>query len=173
MLKYVSGASVIKRLIEATDGNYTTELVWHNLIEIDTFRKGKAVKVPAMLALVRLTIPGLGSKEGFGIQILEGGEDMYKGAFTDGLKKAATQVGCALADLYETEEAATTEPMPTQTLSLIDDELKQLLNQNGIKTQGALSKAMLDEFGTIALTPNEIEAWREKLRQTKTPTPTF
>ena len=162
MLKYVSGSSVIKRLIEATDGNYTTELMWHEIIKIEAYRKGKVTEVPAMLALVRLTIPDLGSKEGFGIQVLEGGEDMYKGAFTDGLKKAATQFGCAL-DLYETEEAAT-EPIPAPTLGLLDEELKSLLKAKGIDTQGKLSKALMEEFNTVTITPTHVSQWKEKLR---------
>jgi hypothetical protein len=169
MLRYVSGASVIRRLIEATDGNYSTRLVSHEYITITTKRRGSTVSLPAMLALVEVEIPNLGSKQGFGIQVLEGGEDMYKGAYTDGIKKAATQFGVGLDDLYETEEI---EPTPPQTLSLIDEELKKLLNANGIKTQGALSKAMLAEFNTTELTPTQIETWRTKLRVAN-PTPTF
>lgn len=161
VLKYVSGASVIKRLIEATDGNYTTELVWKEFITVEVYRKSKPVNAPAMLACVRVTIPGLGSKEGLGIQVLEGGEDMYKGAFTDALKKALTQLGCAL-DLYATEEESI-EPLPQQTLAMLDLELKTLLNKNGIKTQGELSKEMIKKFGTTALTPVHIEQWREEL----------
>jgi len=162
-LKYVTGASVFKRLIEATGGNYTTELVRYEFLNIPTKRRGQDVEVPAMLALVRLTIPGLGSKEGFGIQILEGGEDMYKGAFTDGVKKAATQLGLAL-DLYETEEAATTELMPQEALDVIDAELRDLLRNTGVKTIGDLQVALTKEFGTVTITAAQAESLKKKLK---------
>jgi hypothetical protein len=48
-----------------------------------------------------LTIPGLGTREGIGVQKVSdrGGEDLVKGAASDALKKSATLFGVAL-DLY-------------------------------------------------------------------------
>ncbi len=53
------------------------------------------------LAIGELTIPGLGTRTGIGVQKVSerGGEDLVKGVSTDALKKAATLFGVAL-DLY-------------------------------------------------------------------------
>lgn len=156
-LKYVSGASVIKRLIEATGGNYSTRLVQQQFLTIG----GK----DAMLVVVELEIPNLGSKQGFGVQILNerGGEDLYKGAFTDGLKKAATQFGVGL-ELYEDEDTS----LPS--VDIIDTELKTLLRNNGIMTMGSLNAAMKQRFNTNVITAEQAAQWKTEL-QKKAPTP--
>lgn len=156
-LKYVSGASVIKRLIEATGGNYSTRLIQQQFLTIG----GK----DAMLVVVELEIPNLGSKQGFGVQILNerGGEDLYKGAFTDGLKKAATQFGVGL-ELYEDEDTS----LPS--VDVIDAELKTLLRNNGIMTMGSLNAAMKQRFNTNVITAEQAATWKTEL-QKKAPTP--
>ncbi len=54
-----------------------------------------------IVVLGELTIPGLGTRSGFGVQKYApgSGEDLVKGAVSDALKKAATMFGVAL-DLY-------------------------------------------------------------------------
>ena len=153
-LKYVTGASVIRRLIEATENNYSTKLVGEKYLTIG----GK----DAMLVIVELTIPQLGSRQGYGVQILRGGEDMYKGAFTDGLKKAATQFGVGL-ELYFEEEVADAEAA-TPVIATLDGELKELLKKSGVSTVGALKEATRKRFGTDgALTPEQQTEWKEEL----------
>jgi hypothetical protein len=87
---YVDGTTVIHRLIEATHNRYgfSVDKYWSQ----DNSR----------LALVTLTIPGLGSRSHIGVQaeVANQGEDaLAKGAITDGLKKAATLFGVGL-ELY-------------------------------------------------------------------------
>lgn len=100
MLSYVAGETVIKRLNEATGNRWDlqVEAIWS-----DTMPGGQTV----MLARVRLTLPGLGAREHIGVQVIgeRDGEDMYKGAITDALKKAATLFGVGL-ELYEDEPKA-------------------------------------------------------------------
>jgi hypothetical protein len=159
-LSYVTGASVIRRLIEATGNNYSTEVTKEEFLTIG----GK----PAMLVVVRLTIPNMGYKEGYGVQILQGGEDMYKGAFTDGLKKAATQFGVGL-DLYFDEEEPAPPPTPS-IVTTITSELKEALRANGVNTVGKLTTALTEKFGVgIVPTPEEQAAWAEELAKPQTP----
>jgi hypothetical protein len=157
MLRYVTGASVIRRLIEATGNNYTTRLVEKEFLTI----AGK----PAMLVVVELEIPQLGSRQGFGVQILNerGGEDLYKGAFTDGLKKAATQFGVQL-ELYFEEEEAVAEPTPV--IATLDGDLKQLLKKRGIVTIGQLKAAVKERFNVEGeLTQEQQTEWKKELSE--------
>lgn len=106
MLSYLDGATVIRRINEAT-GN-----CW-DFVVLAEGREGNM-----LTALVRLTIPGLGSREHKGVQIVQpnGGEDIHKGAITDALKKAATLFGVGLetySDDYGSDEAQS--PAPRQT----------------------------------------------------------
>src|SRR5688500_15084628 len=118
-----------------------------------------------MLDVVELEIPQLGSKQGYGVQILNerGGEDLYKGAFTDGLKKAATQFGVGL-ELYEIEEEIN-EPTPQESLAVLDEELKEALRRKGVTTMGALQKAMKEEFGTLNITAVQADEWKKRLNK--------
>jgi hypothetical protein len=105
MFSYLAGETVIKRLNEATGNHWdmTVEAIWS-----DTMTDGATL----MFARVRLTLPGCGSREHIGVQVIRerDGEDMYKGAITDALKKAATLFGVGL-ELYEDEpKAASQQP---------------------------------------------------------------
>ena len=69
------------------------------------------------IATGELTIPGLGTRTGIGVQRVSdgGGEDLVKGASSDALKKAATLFGVAL-ELYGpdyAEDATTRAERPT------------------------------------------------------------
>lgn len=97
-LNYYDGQTIIRRLNEATCNNW-------NLSIMRTWMEGDI-----LLAHVCLTIPGLGSREHMGVQRIQpnGGEDMYKGAVTDALKKAATLFGVGL-ELYGPDYEADAE----------------------------------------------------------------
>lgn len=97
--RYVEGHTVIHRLNDATDNQWSAEIK-----EFQMRPWGKSSKgTPAWLVCchVSLTIPELGTRDSVGIQVVyEGaGEDLVKGAETDGLKKAATKFGVGL-ELY-------------------------------------------------------------------------
>lgn len=94
---YVQYQQVIRRLIHATGNNFQTD-VRELRIEPWTNSSGGHQQV-ALLALVTLTIPVLqSSRTQMGIQVatVGFGEDMWKGAVSDGLKKAAQQFGVAI-----------------------------------------------------------------------------
>lgn len=92
-LDYVEGHTIIHRLIDATGNQFDVRI-----LNIDEKRMGESTLV---LATVELTIPGLGTRQHMGVQMVHdrGGEDLVKGAITDALKKAATLFGVGL-DLY-------------------------------------------------------------------------
>lgn len=93
MLDYVEGHTVIRRLNEAT-GN-----CWS--MEVKDISSREMAGAMLMIARVSLAIPGLGTREGLGVQLVHdrGGEDLVKGCITDALKKAATLFGVGL-ELY-------------------------------------------------------------------------
>lgn len=86
MLSYVETETVIRRL-NATVGTWDFRIT--------------EIKVIEQLVVVwgEMTIPGLGTRAGTGVQVLRGGEDMWKGAASDCLKKCATLFGVAI-ELY-------------------------------------------------------------------------
>jgi hypothetical protein len=89
---YIEGHTVIHRLIDATDNDWSMEV-----IGIETMPWGNQMLVRAH---VRLLIPILGHRDGVGVQVVDparlGSEDMVKGAITDALKVAAKHFGVAL-----------------------------------------------------------------------------
>lgn len=100
---YIETHAVIHRLNSATNGCWDFRVV--------------NVEWRADLLIVQgeLTIPGLGTRAGFGVQKVapNAGEDLVKGGASDSLKKCATLFGVAL-DLYgpDYEGAATPTPAP-------------------------------------------------------------
>jgi hypothetical protein len=90
---YVEGHTVIHRLNDATENQWSMEI--KSISTIDIKEDWKQVT-----AHVALTIPGLGTREHIGIQDVHvKGPDLVKGAITDALKKAATLFGVGL-ELY-------------------------------------------------------------------------
>lgn len=92
---YLEGHTVINRLIEATNNQFDVRVL------------GLEQRGELAIATVELTIPGLGTRQHIGVQLVRDrdGEDIVKGAITDGLKKAATLFGVGL-ELYESEYGA-------------------------------------------------------------------
>ncbi len=88
-LAYVATHTVIHRLNDATGNHWDfrlTRLDWHGDL---------------LIAVGELTIPGLGTRTGIGVQkvIERAGEDLVKGAASDCLKKCATLFGVGI-ELY-------------------------------------------------------------------------
>lgn len=86
LLDYVATETVIRRLNDAV-------MVWDFRIT------DKLVTDGLLVVWGELTIPGLGTRAGTGVQRLQGGEDMWKGAASDCLKKCATLFNVGI-DLY-------------------------------------------------------------------------
>lgn len=88
-LTYIATHSVIRRLNDATRNRWDFRLIRFELIG-DTY-----------VAIGELTIPGLGTRTGIGVQKVaeRSGEDLVKGCASDALKKAATCFGVGL-ELY-------------------------------------------------------------------------
>lgn len=97
---YIGHEHIRERVIEATGNQFD----WH-LASME-YRNDGAIKargngeVPLVnVATGTLTIPGLGSRTGIGVQVIEfgGGEDSaYKGAESDAFKRAAMAFGVGL-----------------------------------------------------------------------------
>lgn len=101
---YIAGPDIIRRLTRATAGEWS----WHiksfefrPLPPLTDRRTGELREQSLVVVMGELTIPGLGTRAGIGVQKVSetGGEDLVKGASTDALKKAATLFGVAL-ELY-------------------------------------------------------------------------
>lgn len=93
---YIPAAVIRRRVNNVTGGNYT----WDILEE--TFRNGDEISVTGLIHKVRgrLTIPGLGFRDGIGTAVIrKGSEEQYKSADTDAFKRAAMAFGVAL-ELY-------------------------------------------------------------------------
>lgn len=105
MLDYVETHTVIRRLNEATNFNW------------DFHIKSSEWRNDLLMVLGELTIPGMGTRSGYGVQKVNerGGEDLVKGAASDALKKCATLFGVAL-DLYgpDLEAGEVDTPAPRQ-----------------------------------------------------------
>jgi hypothetical protein len=122
-LNYVSGQYVTNRVIEDTDNMYDFEILSNQVVQAepkpamfwdDGEKRYKARldqnsepvmehQAPFVIVHGRLTVPGLGSRDQYGMAELLGGTteqgQAFKGAATDCLKKCASLFGVAL-DLY-------------------------------------------------------------------------
>src|SRR5690606_11563329 len=98
-LAYVETHSVINRLNSATNG------AWSFFVKNTEWRND------LLMVLGELTIPGLGTRSGFGGQkgVERAGEELVKGAISDSLKKCATLFGVAI-DLYGPDYEANSAP---------------------------------------------------------------
>lgn len=87
--EYVAAHTVIRRLNEATGNRWDFRLTRMDL------------HGDLWIAVGELTIPGLGTRTGIGVQKVSagGGEDLVKGAGSDALKKAAVSFGVGI-DIY-------------------------------------------------------------------------
>lgn len=104
---YIEGHTAIHRLNKATENQWDFEVIREREVpQID--RNGKPQTL--IICYGELTIEGLGTRGDYGVQMMTefGGEDLYKGAQTDCLKRCARQFGMALelyGEHYELEPA--------------------------------------------------------------------
>jgi hypothetical protein len=101
---YVSTDTVIRRLNEATNNNWSFEIVHEAFLEsIPRFRDGNRIEQKVHKVHGRLTIPEFGARDGFGVQVVDWpigvSMDLLKAAPGDALKRAAVSFGVAI-DLY-------------------------------------------------------------------------
>ena len=146
-LDYVEGHTVIRRMLTATAGNYSTEYLGH-------FLQGDKFYV-----WLRVIVPGLGHHDGLGVSNTTGGEDVLKGAVTDAYKNACKYFGVGLHMYGEDYEAPVVIP-PKKRLS-------QLLLSNGMKTRAAVNAAATEKFGKELdkLSDSDIMLWIEELEK--------
>jgi len=109
---YVAGGDVLERILEATQGQYDWQILDIRLVEgqAKANRKtGEVYTTPAVwMVHGRLTLPGLGSRDGVGTQVAEN-EESPKAAETDALKRSAVKFGVAL-HLYLAETPPVAAP---------------------------------------------------------------
>ena len=118
---YVPGWAYWARMIDDV-GAYdfrilSSELTTFKLLrKIDGSTQRELVDIPAYVVTAELTIPGLGTRAGRGVQLLEdnAGEDVSKGAETDAFKRCCVLFGLGL-DLYTKGKATRRAPHPGDT----------------------------------------------------------
>lgn len=134
-LDYVEGHTVIHRLNDATDN------VWNFTVDkVERFQLDDENTM--VTAYVTLELPGLGKRSHIGVQAVNarGGEDLVKGAITDGLKKAATLFGVGL-ELYGPDyEAGEIKPQngPVENLVAVRGEPDNLPARARTTTQNTV-----------------------------------
>ncbi len=168
--RYIGHELIRMRVIEAT-GNIFDWTVDSTEYREDGAIKGRADKTSGeirtpLVSVVRgtLTIPGLGSRTGVGVQVIEfgAGEDApYKGAESDAFKRAAMAFGCALHLYMNTPSPSRPEPRqnaPQATTAplMSPGQLETafaaaLTNQNGTEVTRLIAGAGASEPHWIAL----------------------
>jgi hypothetical protein len=106
-----------------------------------------------LLVYGELTIPGLGTRSGIGVQKVSerGGEDLVKGASSDSLKKSATLFGVAL-HLYGPDTEQLAKPILDPRVSLLEalkDEAKRLdidVAGGGIRELSTLTRRVCESM---------------------------
>src|SRR5688572_29911256 len=117
MLDYVSGETVLRRAMRATNDNFNITFAFPpymmTIKEMYTNRannKRESLEVDVFVVGVEVEIPGLGKRAGIGVQKNQGGgEDLLKGALTDAIKNGFKNHGVAL-DLYGEDIEGKNEP---------------------------------------------------------------
>ena len=122
-MAYIAHDTIRMRVIEATDNAFdwvVTGMEYRNdgvVKERQNRSTGEMFTPQVMIVTGNLSIPGLGTRTGIGVQTLEAGsgEDMYKGAESDAFKRAAMSFGVALKQLYTDDgkpQQAQQQPAP-------------------------------------------------------------
>ncbi len=146
-LSYVEAHTVIRRLNRLHEFGLTWD--W-----VVTHEDVKKVGEGEELMVVRgvLTIPGMGSREGYGVQRISarGGEDLVKGASSDALKKAATLFGVGLElygpDYEEDQEkprqqAQRPQPAPPAPAAQVEERARARATENDALTDAKVAFA--------------------------------
>jgi recombination DNA repair RAD52 pathway protein len=134
-LAYLDGATVIRRLNEACR-EWHFEVVAEESRPIMDARNTSDYPTLLMIAHGRMTIPGLGTRDGIGVQEVKpnSGVDFNKGHYTDALKKCATLFGVGL-ELYGDDTEADEQPA-----RMAPQERAQVEEQHRRNTQPASSR---------------------------------
>lgn len=115
-LDYVAGHTVIYRTMAATNDNFDLRITVPPIIQemTESYRnkstgKTETRQVFLVIVGVEVTIPGLGSRSGLGVQKMNSvSEDLVKGALTDAFKNAMKFFGVAL-HLYGSDDEGVNE----------------------------------------------------------------
>lgn len=125
-LSYVAGHTYIHRLNDATGNTWDWRIVRQDFHPYGATGKGNARLLITVIG--ELTIPGLGTRAGMGVQVVTadtGGEDMWKGAMTDAIKGAAKLFGVGL-ELYGPDyEAGEMPALPERSRTTSQNTLPQ------------------------------------------------
>lgn len=155
--RYIGHEVIRERVIDATDNRFD----WH-LASME-YRNDGAIKVRSngevplvCVATGTLTIPGLGSRTGIGVQVIEfgGGEDSgYKGAETDAFKRAAMAFGCGLqlysdspAPQRSTQQHASAQPS-VQMQQMSHDEFREACIGGFVNNDSTKLKQLIAQAG--------------------------
>ena len=115
MLDYVEGHEYITRLNEASPAwsfrMTKSDMQPLHVTRYDKQRQPYQTDLPCLVVHGELTIPGVGTRAGIGVQMIEdnAGEDVMKGALTDCLKNCAKYFGLGL-HMYSGDAPAPAEP---------------------------------------------------------------
>lgn len=166
--RYVEGHTVIHRLIDATDNTYGAEIKSFEMRPWGKSMKGTVAYL--VTCHVSLTIPGLGTRDSVGVQVVyEGsGEDLLKGAETDGLKKAATKFGVGL-ELYGPDYAEAVDSAPVPQITPAEwKEILDLMQRAYTKEQA--TSFMMEMAGTTdwkQMTARQAADMLQSLKETR------
>lgn len=150
-LSYVAGHTYIRRLIDATGNGWDWQIKSFDPRPYGATRNGNEQLL--LIVTGTLTIPGLGSRDGMGVQVVTaetGGEDMWKGAQTDALKNAARLFGVGLelyGPDYEAGEVADA-PVQRQNAPQRDEEREKAMKS--VFALGAARGLSRDEVPALA-----------------------
>lgn len=192
-LNYVPGSYVIQTVIEATENTYDFEILSSQIISAepkavtyyDKSINRKVAKLdkdglplyenqaPYVVVHARMTIPGLGSRDQYGVAELLGGTteqaQAFKGAATDAFKKCASEFGVAL-DLYDNSLDVSTSsyapakpaaPVEVKTTRISDadrEKMKEIKVKLGIEDNEALNPYVEEFIGDKGATVKQINA---------------
>lgn len=174
-LTYVDGPTIMRRLNAATNGEWNFEIISQDIRPFGTTLKKEERII--LTARGRLTIPGLGSREHMGVQVVNaesGGEDLWKGAITDALKKAATLFGVGLelyGPDYESGEIENTpaprpqrqQPTPITQQPRRPDRLNPQVNNPYTGPEIDIDESIKQDFLDAIASARTREEWTELL----------
>jgi hypothetical protein len=143
---YIEGHTAVRRLIEATGNQFDFYIHESSIDPWGTNSRGKDQFLVRVLG--SLLIPGLGTRQGYGVQMVtfDGGEDLFKGAETDCLKRCAMKFGVAL-ELYgdDHEQKAGADKVGTESKKAFAAAYEKATGEK--VTAAVADTAAADRFG--------------------------
>lgn len=155
---YIPQAVVRRRINNATNNLYDWQVLKFE------FRDGTEVQQPNTLIMIvhgRLTIPGLGSRDGIGTAIIrKGTEEQYKSAESDAYKRAAMAFGTGLenypGDLESLPQGYSETIVPTSS------DPQDVLPTDPTLLDAELAQQKVRISAAAMKTYNESEGWTAK-----------